>query len=146
MSRFIKISHVIWHCQYHIVWVPKHRYRILKCSVKEEVIKCIHVFCSMSGCKVEELNVQDDHVHLVLKIPPKVSVSDMMRVLKGRTAIRVFKSFPELKEKPYWGNHFWSHGYCVDTIGLDEEMIRKYVRHQEKQEHKMEQLKFKFKN
>ena len=69
--------------------MPKHRYRILKCSVKEEVIKCIHVFCSMSGCKVEELNVQDDHVHLVLKIPPKVSVSDMMRVLKGRTAIRV---------------------------------------------------------
>jgi putative transposase len=118
----------------------------LKGEVKEEVKKCIHVFCSMNGSKVEELKIQVDHVHLVLKIPTKVSVSDMMGVHKGRTAIRIFKPFPELKERLYWGNHFCANGYCVDTIGLDEEMIRKYVRYQEKQERKIEQLKFRFKN
>ena len=83
MSRFNKKSHVIRHCQYHIVRVPKYRHRILKGEVKEEVKKCIHVFCSMNGSKVEELKIQEDHVHLVLKIPPKVSVSDIMGVIKG---------------------------------------------------------------
>jgi putative transposase len=67
-------------------------------------------------------------------VPPKVSISKLMGTVKGRTAIRVFKTFPYLRQKPYWGNHFWAKGYCVDTVGLDEEMIRKYVKHQEKHE------------
>ena len=77
-------------------------------------------------------------------VPPKVSISTLMGMLKGRSAIRIFKRFPELKQKVYWGNHFWATGYCVDTVGLDEEMIRKYVQHQEKHERLMEQMKFKF--
>jgi putative transposase len=67
-------------------------------------------------------------------VPPKISISDLLGILKGRTAIRVFNKFKELKNKPYWGNHFWSKGYCVDTVGLDAEMIRKYVKFQEKKE------------
>jgi len=73
-------------------------------------------------------------------VPPKVSISDLMGTVKGRTAIRVFKQFPYLKGKPYWGNHFWAKGYCVDTVGLDAEMIRKYVQYQEKKERREEQL------
>jgi putative transposase len=80
-----------------------------------------------------ELNIQSDHVHLLARIPPKISVSDVMGIVKGRTAIRIFKQFPDLKVKPYWGNHFWADGYCVDTVGLDAEMIRKYVQYQERQ-------------
>ena len=74
-------------------------------------------------------------------VPPKVSISELVGTLKGRSAIRVFKQFPYLKEKPYWGNHFGAPGYCVDTVGLDAEMIRAYVKHQEDRERRSEQLK-----
>ena len=88
-----------------------------------------------------ELNVQRDHVHLVIMVPPKISISELMGRLKGRTAIRILKKHPELRKKRYWGNHFWAPGYCVDTIGLDEEAIRRYVRFQEKKEREVEQLR-----
>jgi putative transposase len=72
-------------------------------------------------------------------VPPKVSISDLMGILKGRTAIRVFNKFKHLKNKPYWGNHFWSKGYCVDTVGLDAEMVKRYVKFQEDKDKKEEQ-------
>ncbi|MNH36718.1 Transposase IS200 like protein [compost metagenome] len=72
MSRFEKLSHVIWHCQYHIVWVPKYRYRVLKGVIGEEIQNCIEVYSSRLGCRVEELNVQVDHVHLLVRVPPKI--------------------------------------------------------------------------
>ena len=134
MSRFQKLSHVLWCCQYHIIWVPKFRYRVLRGPVCEEVHNCIHVFAGRLSCEIIELNVQPDHVHLLVKIPPKVSISEFMGSVKGQTAIRVFKKFPYLRERPYWGNHFWANGYCVDTVGLDAEMIRKYIIYQERNE------------
>ena len=140
MSRFRKLSHTIWCCQYHIIWVPKYRYRVLKGPVGKEVFNCIQNFSSQKGCEVLELNVRPEHVHLLTMVPPKISISDMVGILKGRTAIRVFKQFPYLKNKPYWGNHFWAPGYCVDTIGISEEMIRKYVKYQEEKERHDEQL------
>lgn len=124
--------------------MPKYRYRVLKANVGQEVYNCIQVFCGHLGCEVVELNVQEDHVHLIVMMPPKVSVSQLLGTVKGRTAIRVFKQFPYLKVKPYWGNHFWAPGYCVDTIGLDAEMIRKYVKYQERNEHRLEQQTLKF--
>jgi putative transposase len=105
----------------------------------------MQVFAGYKGCEVIELTVQEDHVHLIIMVPPKVSISELLGTLKGRTAIRVFKKFPHLKNKPYWGNHFWAPGYCVDTIGLDAEMIRKYVKFQEHNERRAEQLKLKLK-
>jgi hypothetical protein len=75
-----------------------------------------------------------DHVHLVVNVPPKVSLSELMGFLKGKTAIGLFKTYGNLRKKPYWGNHFWSRGYCVTTIGLDDEKIRRYVRYQEEKE------------
>jgi len=75
-----------------------------------------------------------DHVHMVVSIPPRVSISELMGILKGKTAIALFKGKHELKKKPYWGNHFWSRGYCVTTIGMDEEKIRRYVKYQEENE------------
>ncbi len=102
--------------------------------IKEEVNNCLNIFAGQKGCRIEELNICEDHVHIIIEVPPKISISDLMGILKGRTAIRVFKKFPYLKRKPYWGNHFWSSGYCVDTVGLDEEMIKKYVKYQNKKE------------
>jgi putative transposase len=104
----------------------------------------LQVFCGQAGSEVVELNVQPDHVHLIAMVPPKVSISDLMGALKGRSAIRVFKQFPHLKKKPYWGNHFWARGYYVDTVGVDAEMIRKYVRYQEKKEQRAEQQGMRF--
>ena len=131
MSRFEKLSHVIWHCQYHIVWVPEYRYRVLTGRIKEEVRKTLIIQAERLGCHIVELNIQEDHVHLLVKVPPKISISVLMGTLKGKSAIRVFNQFPELKRRPYWGNHFWAQGYCVDTVGLDSEMILKYVKYQE---------------
>ena len=138
MSRFRKLSHVVWHCQYHIVWVPKYRYRVLKDRVGFEVSKTIRIFTERLGCEVVELNVQEDHVHLLVLVPPKVSISKLVGVVKGKLAIQMFKQFPYLKNKPYWGNHFWAKGYCVDTVGVDAEMIRKYVKYQEEIEKGLE--------
>ena len=76
-------------------------------------------------------------------VPPKISISELMGCLKGRTAIRILKKHPELRKKRYWGNHFWAPGYCADTIGLNEKMIRRYVRYQEKKEREVEQLRLK---
>jgi putative transposase len=131
MSRFQKLSHVIWHCQYHIVWVPKYRYKVLKGKIGEEVRKTIIVQSERLGCEIVELNVQVDHIHLLIKVPPKVSISALMGVMKGKSAIRVSSKFPDLKQRPYWGNHFWAEGYCIDTVGLNSEMIQKYVKYQE---------------
>jgi putative transposase len=101
----------------------------------------IQAICGFARCDVLELNVQRDHVHLVVMVPPKVSISELMGRVKGQTAMKVFRQFRHLRKKPYWGNHFWAKGYCVDTIGLDAEMILKYVRHQENKERQEEQLR-----
>ena len=138
MSRFNRLSHAIWYCHYHIVWVPKYRFRILKDKVKIEVEETVRMFSEQLGCKIEELNVQEDHVHLLVMVPPKVALSKYIGTIKGRSAIRLFSRFPGLRQKPYWGNHFWARGYCLDTVGLDLEKIRKYVIYQEKLEKQTE--------
>ncbi len=139
MSRFRKLSQTIWHCQYHVVWTPKYRYRVVTGDIAEEVDSCIMMFSDQLHCEVIERSVQPDHVHLVVMIPPKTAVSDYVGTVKGRTAIRVLNKFRRLKEKPYWGNHFWSRGYCADTVGLDSEMIQKYVKYQEVKERREEE-------
>jgi putative transposase len=138
MSRFRKLSQTIGHCQYHIVWVPKYRFRVLRGKVAEEVDKCVRIFSEQQGCEVVELNIQFDHVHVLVMVPPKVSISDYIGAIKGRTAICVLNRFREFKKNPYWGNHFWARGYCVDTVGLDAEMIRKYIKYQQRKEKESE--------
>ena len=145
MSHFRKLTHAIWPCQYHIVWVPKYRYRVLEGDLAEEVSVCLRIFSEQSYCEVVEMNIQKDHVPLIIMVPPKVSISELMGRLKDRTAIRVLRRFKELRKKRYWGNHLWAPGYCVDTVGMDAEMIRRYVRYQEKREKKIEeQQQFKY--
>ncbi len=103
----------------------------------------MHIYSGRLGCEVVELNVQIDHVHLLIEVPPKVSISVLMGTLKGKSALRIFTKFPYLKQRPYWGNHFWSKGYCVDTVGLDAEMVRKYVKYQDQQDMKHDQQNLK---
>jgi len=137
-SKYRKLSHVVYKCDYHIVWTPKYRFRVLFGEVKSLVENDIRMLCEWKSVDIMEMNVQRDHIHLVCSIPPKVSVSILMGILKGKLAIKLFKSYPKLKEKPYWGNRFWSRGYFVTTVGVDEEMIRRYVKYQEGEEKKEE--------
>jgi len=108
MSKFKKLSHVIYRCTYHIVWTPKYRFRILEGIVKEQLSKDIQMLMDLKSYELVEMNIQIDHIHLIVSIPLKMSISDLMGILKGKTAIKIFKSYPQLKKKPYWGNHFWA--------------------------------------
>ena len=139
MSGYEQASHVFWRCQYHTVWTPKCRYRILKNNVGRDVYRSIHVYSEQLGCQVTELSVQGDHIHLVVKVPPKLSISKLMGALKGKIALKLFNKYPYLRKKKLWGKHFWQRGYFVDTVGVNEVIIRRYVRHQEKQEKLQEQ-------
>ena len=136
--KFKKLSHTIYECKYHIVFCPKYRYRIFKEEIGEYTKHEIYRLCERKELvEVLELNVQPDHVHLVVWIPPKYAVSDFMGYLKGKLAIRLFRKYERLGRK-YWGRHLWSRGYCVSTIGLDEEQVRKYVKWQEKKDRRDE--------
>ena len=138
MGKFRKLTHVFYKCDYHIVFTPKFRFRVLEGFVKTMAEHDIHVISQWKDVEVDELSVQKDHVHLVCSIPPKVSISEFMGILKGKLAIKIFRTYPDLKQKPYWGNHFWSRGYFASTVGLDEEMIKRYVKYQEHEERKTE--------
>ena len=138
MAKYRKLSHTVYQCNNHVVFTPKYRYRILEGKVKEIVEHKIRQVCEWYEVEIEEMNIQSDHIHMLVSIPPKRSVSEVMGIIKGKSAIHLFKTKKHLKEKPYWGNHFWAHGYFVTTVGVDEEMIRRYIRHQEKEEKKHE--------
>jgi putative transposase len=128
--RFKKLAHSLYECKYHIVFCPKYRYKILQGEVREYVTQQIYRLCNQKdGVEVLEVNVQEDHVHVVLSVPPKYAVSELMGFLKGKLALRLFDRFPALRKR-YWGQHVWTRGYCVSTVGLDEERIRKYVKWQ----------------
>ena len=138
MTKWKKLSHTIYQCKYHIVFCPKYRYRILKDAIADFLEQTIRMLWQWKNIEILEMNIKDDYIHLIICIPPRLSVSEVMVMLKGKTAIKIFKSFPLLKKKTYWGNHFWSRGYCVSTIGLDETKIRKYVKYQEDRERQEE--------
>ena len=132
--RFKKLSHSLYECKYHIVFCPKYRYKILQDEVKNFVVQQVYELSSQKDkIEVLELNVQADHVHLVVSIPPKYAVSQYMGFLKGKLALKLFDRFPNLRKR-YWGQHVWSRGYCVSTVGIDEELIRKYVKWQQQRD------------
>jgi putative transposase len=137
-SRFRKLSRWLYECKYHIVFCPKYRYRIFKDTIVEYVRQQVYQLCQQKEqVVVLELNVQPEHVHLVVEIPPKYAVSEFMGYLKGKLAIRLFQQYESLAKRS-WGRPLWARGYCVSTVGLDEEKIRKYVHWQEKQEKQAE--------
>ena len=100
-------------------------------EIAEYVEKKIRAICEWKRVEILEIVIMPDHIHMVAIIPPKQAVAELMGILKGKTATAVFQHQKSLRTKPYWGNHFWSRGYCVTTVGIDEERIRRYVKYQE---------------
>ena len=140
MKDFKRLAHAVWQCKYHVVWCPKYRFKILKGEIGKSVRDIIKQLTEWRGIDILEGNVQEDHIHLVLSIPPKYSIAETIGFLKGKSAIKIFDMHTELKRR-YWGRHFWAKGYCVSTIGLNEDQIREYVRMQMHNDQKIEQLK-----
>lgn len=138
-QRFKKLSHSLYECKYHIVFCPKYRYRVFSGELagyaREQVLGLLG---QKEAVEVLELNVQPDHVHLVASIPPKYAVSAVMGFLKGKLALKLFARYEKLGRR-FWGRHLWARGYCVSTVGVNEEQIRQYVRWQEKQAREVEQ-------
>jgi putative transposase len=139
MREWQSQSHVKWYCRYHVVWVPKYRKKALFGQLRKGVGTIIRELCTRSGVELVEGHALADHVHLCLSIPPKYRVANTVGFLKGKSAIRIHREYLG-KDRNFSGFHFWARGYCVSTIGLDEKVIREYIRNQEAEERRQEQL------
>ena len=135
-------SHTKWMCKYHIVFTPKYRREIIYNQYRESLREIIKLLCKYKGVEILEGHLMPDHVHLVLSIPPKLSVSAFMGYLKGKNALMMFERHANLKYK--FGNRkFWTEGYYVSTVGLNEATVRKYVREQEMHDQAVDKLSVK---
>ncbi len=130
MHEWRSLSHVRWECKYHIVIIPKYRKKELYGRLRRRVGPILRELCEQRGVELLDGHVMSDHVHMCLSIPPKFSVAHTVGFLKGKSAVRIHREL--LKERRMTGLHFWATGYCVSTVGLDEEQVRKYIREQEK--------------
>ena len=139
MREWQSQSHVRWYCRYHVVFVPKYRRRAIFGSLRRGIGKILRELCDQHGVDLVEGRALPDHVHLCLSIPPKYSVANTMGFLKGKSAIQIHRRFLG-KQRNFTGFHFWARGYCVSTVGLDEQVIRAYIRNQEVEERRQEEL------
>jgi putative transposase len=131
MKDWRSLAHTKWDCKYHMVLIPKYRHKVFFAKSRKRVGEMLRELCRYKGIELLEGNAQPDHIHMCVSIPPKYSVAMIIGYLKGKSAIRIHREL--LKRKRGFTNlHFWIRGYCVSTVGLDEEKVRKYIREQEK--------------
>jgi len=132
MHDWASLSHVRWECKYHIVMTPKYRKRVVYGRLRRQIGPILRELCRQKGVEILEGHSMPDHIDMCLSIPPKYSMAHTIGFLKGKSAVRIHRDL--LKERRMTGMHFWSTGYCVSTVGLDEQKIRQYIREQEKLE------------
>ncbi len=138
MREWKSQSHVKWYCKYHIVFSPKYRKKAMYGSLRKGVGRILRELCKQMGVELVEGHAMSDHVHVCLSIPPKCSVANTVGFLKGKSAIRIHREYLG-RRRNFTGFHFWARGYCVSTVGLDEAVIREYIRNQEEEEKRQEQ-------
>ena len=124
------LSHTKWNCSYHIVFAPKYRRKAIYGKLRGEIGKYLRRLCEYKGVEIIEANACVDHIHMLVKIPPKISISSFMGYLKGKSALMIFDNHANLKYK-YGNRHFWAEGYYVSTVGLNKATIKKYIQEQE---------------
>jgi len=129
-------------CKYHIVFTPKYRRKIISNQIRKDIGENMHELCKYKGVEIIEGHMMPDHVHMLLSIPPKYSVSSVMGYLKGKSALMIFERHANLKYK-YGNRHFWCEGYYVSTVGLNEETIKKYIAEQEQRDQAVDRLSVK---
>ncbi|MBW1995429.1 MAG: IS200/IS605 family transposase [Deltaproteobacteria bacterium] len=124
------LSHTVWECKYHFVWVPKKRRKIIYGKLRNELGVILRRLCKFKGLEVVEGTLCIDHIHMCVAIPPKYSVASIVGYLKGKSAMIIFEKYSRLKRN-FKGHSFWARGYYVSTVGLDEAKIRNYIKNQE---------------
>ena len=134
------LRHTVWECKYHIVWIPKYRKKVLYAQLRRYLGEMFHELARQRECRIEEGHLMSDHVHMLISIPPKYSVSQVVGYIKGKSAISIARTYLGRK-KNFTGMHFWARGYHVSTVGRDEAMIREYIRNQENEDRRLDQLK-----
>ncbi len=137
MKAWQSQAHVNWECKYHVVLVPKYRSRKIFERVRGRIGEILRELCRQKGLDLLEGKAMPDHIHMLLSVPPKYSVAMTMGYLKGKSAVRIHRELLETKGSLF-GRAFWSRGYCVSTVGLEEAMIRRYIQNQEKTEREQE--------
>ena len=141
-NDYESLSHTKWRCQYHIILTPKYRRQVIYGKYKKEIGKILRTLCERNGIEIHEANACKDHIHMLVSIPPKMSVSRVMGILKGKSALMIFDRFANLKCK-YGNRHFWCRGYFVDTVGRNKTAITKYIQNQMEEDQMVEQMSMK---
>ena len=138
--RSLSLSHTKWDCKYHVVFIPKYRKKRVFGQIRRQLREILRRLAEQKESRIEEGHLMPDHVHMMISIPPKYSVSQLIGYIKGKSAIQIAREFAGRKRN-FVGQHFWARGYYVSTVGRDETVIREYIRHQEQEDRRQEQLR-----
>lgn len=139
MNDLKSLSHTVWDCKYHVVWIPKYRRKTLYKELRQHLGQVFRDLSSQRESIVEEGHLRPDHVHMLISIPPKYAVSQVVGYLKGKSAIHIARNYLGRRSN-FRGQHFWARGYWASTVGRDEEAVKKYIQDQEKEDRRLEQL------
>ena len=139
MENSQSLSHTIWECKYHVVWIPKCRRRVLFGQLRQHLGEVLHELARQRESRILEGHLHPDHEHMLISIPPKYSVSQVIGYIKGKSAIHIERTYLG-QRRNFSGMHFWARGYFVSTVGADEEVVRAYIRTQEQEDARLEQL------
>lgn len=139
MDEFESLSHTKWDCKYHVVFIPKGRKKALFGHMRQHLGEVLRRLAQQKESQIEEGHLLPDHVHMLIAIPPKFAVSQVVGFIKGKSAIHIARTYGE-RARNFSGQHFWARGYFVSTVGRDEETIRRYIQNQEKEDARMDQL------
>jgi len=138
-DRYQSLSHTKWQCKYHVIFIPKYRRKSLYGVVKKELGEVFHRLAGQRSCQILEGHIMPDHVHMLISIPPKLSVSSTVGYLKGKSAIHVARHFMK-RDRNYAGYKLWARGYFVDSVGRNTEVIARYIREQEAEDRRQDEL------
>jgi putative transposase len=139
MDEFESLSHTKWECKYHVVFIPKFRRKALYGQLRDHLGELLRKLATQKESRIEEGHLMPDHVHMMISIPPKYAVSQVIGYVKGKSAIHLARVYGE-RRRNFVGQHFWARGYFVSTVGSDEAAIREYIKSQEKEDQRLEQL------
>jgi putative transposase len=139
MDEFQHLSHTVWECKYHVVWIPKYRRKVLYGELRRHLGTILRELAVQKESRILEGHLMLDHIHMLVSIPPKYSVAQVVGFIKGKSAIQIARTFSGRKRN-FTGQHFWARGYFVSTVGRDENDIREYIKKQEQEDRRLDQL------
>ena len=141
MDRFESLSHSQWECKYHVIFIPKRRRKTPYGTLRQHLGEVFRRLATQKESRIEEGHLRPDHVHMLISIPPKYAVAQVIGYIKGKSAIHLARVYGERKQN-FVGQHFWARGYFVSTVGRDEAVVRDYIRRQDEEDHRLDQMNF----